>query len=121
MLNVQFLCDILDDIKKTFNTRLVVRGSESNILEIQSHHQVDFRHCNFRGCFTVVAIFYFECHTYNYSLNGERASISPVFLKQDNHFRTEGVYSNARLSSENIPTCYSKCHSVNMFSLKEVT
>ena len=86
MLNVQFLCDILNDIKKTFDTMLVIRGSESNILEIQSHHQEDFRHRNFRGCFTVVAIFYFECHTYNYSLNGERASISPIFFKTRQSF-----------------------------------
>ena len=73
-INVQFLCDLLNDIKKTFDTMLDTRGLKSNILETQSHHQGDFRHRFFRGCFKVFAIFYFERHTYNSSLNGERAS-----------------------------------------------
>ena len=74
---VQFLCDSFNDIKKTFDTMLDIRGSKSNILEIQNHPQEYFRHCNFQGCFTVVAIFYFERHTYSYSLNAEHALISP--------------------------------------------
>ena len=64
-------------IKKTFDTGLDIRGSNSNIFENQSHHQEDFRHRNFRGCSGVVGVFYFERHTYNYSDNGERALISP--------------------------------------------
>ena len=39
---------------------LDIRGSKSNILEIQSHHQEDFQHRNFQGCFRVVAISYFQ-------------------------------------------------------------
>ena len=50
-MDVRILCDLLNDIKKTFNTGLDIRGSKSNILETQSHHQEDFRHRNFRGCF----------------------------------------------------------------------
>ena len=64
--------------EETFDTGLDIRGSKSSILEVQSHHQEDdFWHRNFRGCFKAVAIFYFERHTYNYSLNGERALILP--------------------------------------------
>ena len=43
---------------KIFNTVLDFRGSKSNISENQSHHQEDFRHCNFRACFGVVVVFY---------------------------------------------------------------
>ena len=43
-MNVEFLCDALNDIKKTSDIGLDVRGSKSNILEIQSHQQEDFRH-----------------------------------------------------------------------------
>ena len=63
-------------IKKTFDTRLDIRGSNSNIFENQSHHQGDSRHHNFRGCSRVVGVSYFEHHTYNYSNNGEWALIS---------------------------------------------
>ena len=41
-MDVQFLCDLLNDIKKTFDTMLDIIDSKSNILEIQSHHQEDF-------------------------------------------------------------------------------
>ena len=68
-MNVQFICDLLNDIK-----RLLTPGQ---VLEAQSHHQEDFRHRDFRGCFIVVVVFYFARHTYNYSLNGERALIYP--------------------------------------------
>ena len=68
-MNVQFLCDLLNDIKKTFDSGLDIRGPKLNILETQGHHQEDFQHRNFRGCFIVVVVFYFEHHTYNYSLS----------------------------------------------------
>ena len=84
----QIICSI---IKKTFDTGLDIRGANSNISENQSHHQEDFRHCNFRGCSGVVGVFYFECHTYNYSGNGEQALLLPNIRNEDNHFGTEGV------------------------------
>ena len=73
---VQFLCKFLNDIKKTFDTGLDIGGSKSNIFESQTHHQEDFQPLNFRGCFGVVVVFYFERHTYNCSDNDERALIS---------------------------------------------
>ena len=36
-----------------------------------------FLHCNFRGHFRVVVVLYFKSHTYNYSVHGQRALISP--------------------------------------------
>ena len=68
-MNVQFLCDLSNEIKKTFDTGLDIRGSKLDIFESYSHHQEDFPHRNFLGFFGVV-VFYFECHTYNYSDNG---------------------------------------------------
>ena len=62
-------------INKAFNTGLDIRGSNSNIFEDQIHHQEDFKHCNFQGCYGGVGVFYFEHHTYNYSDNNERALI----------------------------------------------
>ena len=53
-MSVMFLCDSLKDIFP---------------------HQEDFRHRNFRGCFGVVDVSYFERHTNNYSDNGEQALI----------------------------------------------
>ena len=55
-MNVQLLFYLLKDIKKTFDTAKWL----------------------FQGCFIVIAISYYECHTYNYSLNGERALILPI-------------------------------------------
>ena len=66
-------------IKKTYDTRLDIRGSNSNIFEIQSHHQKDFEHRNFRGCSGAFGVFYFERQSYNYSDSGKRAWISPKF------------------------------------------
>ena len=77
---------------KTFNTTLDIRGSNSNIFKNQSHHQQDFRPCNFRGCSGVVGVFYFECHTYNNSYNGEQALVLPKLEIKTNHFGMEGVY-----------------------------
>ena len=74
-----FLDFLLNDIKKTFDTGLDIRGSKLNIFESRSHHQEEFRHRNFRGCFGVVGVFYFDPPTYNYSVNDARASISPKF------------------------------------------
>ena len=74
---VQFLCDLLNEIKKTFNIGLDIRGSRSSIFEGQSHHQEDLRHRNFWVCFEVVVVFYFERYTYNYAFNDKRALISP--------------------------------------------
>ena len=45
-MDIPFLCDLLNDIKKTFNTKLDIRGSKSNIFESHSHHQEDFNHYN---------------------------------------------------------------------------
>ena len=73
---VQFLYDLSNDIKKTFDIGLDIRGTKSNIFEGWSHHQEDFQHRNFWGCFGVVVIFYFEHHTYNYLDNSEHALIS---------------------------------------------
>ena len=36
-----------------------------------------FWHHNFQGRFGVVVVFYFKNLTYNYSVNGQRALISP--------------------------------------------
>ena len=83
-MNVKFLCDLLNDIKQTFDTGIDLRGSKSNMLQIQSHHQEDFRHRNFWGCFRVVDVFYYERHTYNYSLNGEGAKILPILENKTN-------------------------------------
>ena len=66
---VMFLCDTLNDMfhhQAGFNTGLDIRDSNSNIFKNQSHHQEDFRHCNFKGCYGVVCVPYFERHTYNY-------------------------------------------------------
>ena len=68
------ICSI---IKKTFDTRLDVKGSNSYIFENQSHHQEDFRHRNFWGCTSALGVSYFECHTYNYLDNGEHALVLP--------------------------------------------
>ena len=43
--------------KKTFDTGLDIRGSNSDIFENQSHHQEHSRHRNFRGCSGVVGVF----------------------------------------------------------------
>ena len=64
-------------IRKIFDTELDIRGSNSNIFKNQRHHQEDFTHHNFRGCFIVDVVFYFERHTYNCSDNGERILILP--------------------------------------------
>ena len=69
------ICFIL---KKTFDIGLLdIRGSNSNVVENESHHQEDFRHRDFQGCSGAVGVFYFECHTYNHSYNGERTLILP--------------------------------------------
>ena len=41
------------------------------------YHQEVFRQRNFGGRFGVVVVFYFKSHTYNYSVNGQHALISP--------------------------------------------
>ena len=77
---VMFLCDSLIDMfhhQETLDTKLDIRGSNSNIFENQSHHQEDFRHRNFRGCSRGVGDFYCKRHTYNYSDSGEQALILP--------------------------------------------
>ena len=77
-MNVQFLCDLLNDINKTFDTGLDIRDLKSDIFESHSYHQEDFPHRNFRGCFgVVVVVFYFERYTYNNSDNVEQALILP--------------------------------------------
>ena len=78
-VSMWFLKWYVPSSKKTFNTGLDIRGSNSNIFKNQSHHQEDFRHRNFQGCSGVVGVFYFEHHTYNYLDNGEWALISPKF------------------------------------------
>ena len=80
-------------LKKTFDTRLDIRGLNSNIFENQSHHQEHFRHRNFRGCSRGVGVFYFERHTYNYSDNGERGLNLTKIRNKDNHLGTEGLLS----------------------------
>jgi hypothetical protein len=37
------------------------------------HHQKVFRHRNFGGHCEVLVVFYFQSHTYNYLVNGQRA------------------------------------------------
>ena len=64
-------------VKKTFDTGLDIRGLNSNVFENQSHHQEDFGHRNFQGCFGVVGVFFLERHTYNYLDNVARALILP--------------------------------------------
>ena len=119
-MNVQFLCDLQNDIKKIFDTGLDVRGSNSNILEMQSHHEEDFGHHNLWGCFRVVANFDFDCHTYNYSLNGGHALISPklenkkIILRRKEHLitPTQEISPNIKQSKEAI-CVYSRsytCH-----------
>ena len=76
-MNVQFLCDLSNDISETFDTMLDIRGSKLNISGSHSHHQEDFPHRKFLGCYGVVVVFLFEHRIYNYSDNEERALILP--------------------------------------------
>ena len=59
------------------STRLEIWGSKSNILAWNFHRQEVFWHRNFRGRFGVVDVFYLKIHTYNHSVNGQWALISP--------------------------------------------
>ena len=56
---------------------LEIWGSESNISVPNFTYQEVFWHRNFWGHFGVVVVVYFKSHTYNYSVNGQRALISP--------------------------------------------
>lgn len=70
------------------SARLEIEGSKLNNVAPNLLYQEIFWHRDFRGRFIVVVVFYFWSHTYNYSVNGQRASISPQVR---NHFGTEGV------------------------------
>ena len=49
----------------------------SNIFMPNFLYQEVFRHYNFQWRFEVVVVFYFKSRTYNDSVNGQHASISP--------------------------------------------
>ena len=80
-MNVEVLYDLLSD-KNTFDTGLDIRGSKSNTLEIQSHHQQDFWHHNFRGCFKVVAIYYLFLASYSQLLAQSWAGLNLAKIRK---------------------------------------
>ena len=56
------------------------------------HHQELFRHRDFQGWFTVVVVFNSKSRTYNYSVNGQYAQISPKLgTRTINHIGRGGV------------------------------
>ena len=55
-----------------------------------------FQHCNFRGRFGVVDVFYFKSHTYNCLVNGHQALILPKLETWTFNFGTEGVHVNKK-------------------------
>ena len=94
------ICFIL---KKTFDTGLDIRGSNSKVYKNESHHREDFEHRDFPVCSGVVGVFYFERHTYNYSDNVEQALISPK-CRQSLWDRGSSSYPLARSPAHQL--CY---------------
>ena len=74
------------------STQLEIWGSKSNIFGPNFHHQEVFRHRDCGRRFGVVDVISFKSHTYNHSVNGQRALISPTVGTQTTiSGRREGV------------------------------
>ena len=95
----------------SLSAQLEIWGSKSNIFARNFHHQEVFRHRNFGRHFgAVVVYYYYKNHTYNYSVNGQWALISPNFRTQTITLR-QNRYLSMQLKLKNHTLGKKKGHS----------